>query len=316
MAEDENEDEDNQSVNWDRDEVSPVMKYWKYNSKIARCEMSHCTRVPHEFVYSQNGHIFLLGELRARHDFSLLLLLRAWQGPWEPERHMSFQPQFRNVVKTIFLSSPRLDFPNEVALSIVSFLNREWWPDKRQQCWSYECQHNRTIRKIQQKVELKDKSSTLPEAKLSSARNFQYCPNCHFAQYCSDECRQNDYKSMHKKMCCRPPLCFTPDEAEFELVTNVFRSMKLDVPSFLKPSREAVVSKHSDMDEKQAPTKGAPESMEITEDVNGDEEDGWESIDEDDEMSHDSHVSHDQASSTELIYKYFKKYSYDPRRPF
>jgi hypothetical protein len=32
MVEDENEDEDNQSVNWDRDEVSPVMiSYWKSN---------------------------------------------------------------------------------------------------------------------------------------------------------------------------------------------------------------------------------------------------------------------------------------------
>jgi hypothetical protein len=44
MVEDENEDEDNQSVNWDRDEVSPVMiSYWKSNCKIVRCEMSHST---------------------------------------------------------------------------------------------------------------------------------------------------------------------------------------------------------------------------------------------------------------------------------
>lgn len=119
-------------------------------------------------------------------------------------------------------------------------------------------------------------------------------------------------------MCCRPPLCFTPDEAEIDLVSEVFHSMTLDAPSFLNSSREIVSSKLLAMDEKQSQNESAPKSMEIAiaDEVSGDEEDGWESIDEDDEMSHESHFSHDQAVSTELIYKYFKKYSYDPRRPF
>jgi hypothetical protein len=73
----------------------------------------------------KNDHFLTHDELKARHDFSLLLLVRAWQAPWNPESHMSFQPEFRKAVETIFLCSKKRGFPVGVGRSILSFLDRE-----------------------------------------------------------------------------------------------------------------------------------------------------------------------------------------------
>ena len=245
------------------------------------------------------------GELRARHDFSLLMLLRAWQAPWSPGTHMSFQPAFRNAVDTIACCTHKLGYPNEIVYFIGSFLNRDWWPDERKQCWSYECQLDKAVESATRNFD------AFSEKSNESTGRFEYCPRCHVAMYCSKECREKDFKAGHKRKCCRPPmLSAAADYEEAQLCVEIFKNGDTPLPSFLG-SRCNKLAMNAGLAADSSVT-GA-EASESSEEEAADDDDGsWESIESDDEET----IEEEEARSVQTteIYKYFKKHTYDPAR--
>jgi MYND finger len=244
-----------------------------------------------------------VGEIRARHDFTLLLLLRAWQAPWSPESHASFQPDFREAVKMVAQCTHRLGFPHEVMLAVCSFLNRDWWEDSRKQCWSYECLCEQSSKAVAQKFSGQNAISAAPAT-------LEYCPRCRVAMYCSKDCRDNDYKLGHKKSCCRPPMQSTvPVKEELQLCVEILNDGTTPLPTFLTSRntaaadlvRQALIVPGND--------NGNPGSN--LGDSDDDDEGSWETVDSGDEEMEEADVS--RITTTARIYKYFKETSYDTK---
>lgn len=234
--------------------------------------------------------------MRAIYDYSLLLLSRAWQAPWTPDSHASFQPALRQANMMVAKCAHRLGLPDELTSKILSFLNRKWWPDARRQCWSYECQLNSLVKSVSRKF---SENNSGP-VNLRVAPTLSYC-RCGVAMYCSKECRESDYKARHKKVCCRPPFISNiPDEKEMQLCIAVF-SHSADSP-------EKVIYHTNPNHDDEDYGKDCENDGDINPNENDDE--SWETVASDEDVGYEDVLM----SSKTLLYKYFKEKTYDMQR--
>jgi hypothetical protein len=178
---------------WETDEVRPAKKNCLFPIHHA-----------HEVVllFLQENHVLTRGEQRARYDFSLMLLLKAWRAPWTAGSHLSFQPAFRDAARCVMLCAHRRRMPNEVGLRIVEFLGRDFWPDDRDQCWNSECQMTQLKKRFMQKRLERHSNNTVRDVPLAIA--IQTCPICNIPRYCSKKCKTQDSKARHKRVCNAP----------------------------------------------------------------------------------------------------------------
>lgn len=230
-----------------------------------------------------------------------MLLLRAWQAPWSPTTHASFQPDFRNAAKAVALCTHKLGFPHEIVSGICSFLNRDWWDDSRKQCWSYDCRSEMNFKILSPKKSEQCTSDTKTEA-------LEYCPNCRVALYCSKNCREKDYKETHKKRCCRPPFRTTlPDYEELQLCVEILQTGDTSLPQFLTARSTAAID-----NVRQASMFPSSTNQSIgDENVDDDSDAGsWETVGSD-EGADDTEMS--PITKTTRIYKYFKETAYKPK---
>ncbi|GKY93881.1 hypothetical protein MPSEU_000355000 [Mayamaea pseudoterrestris] len=226
----------------------------------------------------EDEHELTRGELRARHDLSLLLLFRAWSAPWNPSSHLSFQPEFRQAAKCVMLSTHRLAMPRDVGLRIVEFLGRDFWPDDRVQCWRFECAEVTIFTRV-----AGDRRATT-SIRSAAVR----CPGCRIASYCCTSCMKDDYKDDHKRFCGVPP--FRPITA----------------------SEEGLVAKILDGDANIFPIEDATDDPMVVDNA------GFQEGSDDDEWSDIGSNAEEEAESTltRTIYRFFEEKTYTPRGVF
>jgi MYND finger len=193
-------------------------------------------------------------ELSVRHDFTLLLLLRAWQAPWTPETHASFQPQFRAAVETVAKATHKLGLPHS-----------------RKQCWCYACLVEKSTNSIAQKM-----SPEYPSANDTSVTGpLEYCPHCKVAMYCSKACRNNDYYIGHKARCGRPPMISNhPLSKELLLYSKILTNDGEDtsLPSFLLPYIGRMKAIEEDVNDRSSCSDGSWETVSNSDDDNASNE--------------------------------------------
>jgi hypothetical protein len=214
-------------------------------------------------------------------DCTLLAMVRAWNAPWSPESHMSYQPQFRHAINTVALCTHRLGMPNELVHHIGEFMHRDWWDDERKTCFDYDCQAEQVMKNMKRKfgaAQAGKLPSPGPVACIS-------CPGCHQTHYCSKEHRESDYKEGHKNQCGTVPFC-APSKEEVDLFAALFGGKGA-------PELPAATLAHSEDGDDVADM-----------DVDDDDEGSWESIDSDEEDELDN--GEIQPTKTRLIYKFFK----------
>jgi hypothetical protein len=245
-------------------------------------------------IAEKEGHVLSPRELDFRYRFTLMSLVRSWQAPWTPASHASFQPGFREAVKTISLCTHRLNMPNEIAMRVSTFLSRQWWPDERRQCWSYACQAEQVYRQMQRKSTSNSAAEPDTPAGRRALTSFP-CPNCQVAWYCSAACQEDDFKAGHKKGCCAPPFISVPSPSEYELYRAVFKD---SIPSALVC---VPVQANPGINN---PNPSLEEDSELDidgDDANEDDDGSWESFD-----SNDSQVADEVSSTTRVICEFFK----------
>jgi hypothetical protein len=229
----------------------------------------------------EDDHVLTRGEQRARYDFSLMLLLRAWQAPWKPRTHYSFQPEFRGAAKCIMQCTHHLSMPKEIGQRIIEYLPRSFWPDDRNQCWNFECPDS--VASLLKKVQGNRSSTTNIQSVLP-------CSKCHIPIYCSESCRKTDWKEDHKRFCKVPPFCkIGPFEERF-------------IASISNESADGMAEvKHVDSEDGDVVMKEAESDKAVE-----DNEEDWSDI--------DSQVEDDQpVSRTQRIYRFFEEKTYTPR---
>jgi hypothetical protein len=250
------------------------------------------------FLDRQDEHVLTVGEIRARHDFTLLLLQRVWQAPWLPETHASFQPRFRDAVKAVALCTHRLGFPHDTMVAVCSFLNRDWWEEPRKKCWTYECLCEQSFKTIEQRF------SHNTSIDSPAAVTPEYCPHCRVAMYCSKECRDKDFKVGHKKKCCRPPFSSTaPDKEELQLCVEILKDSVTPLPPFLTSRSTAGVDIVGQV-------FAAPDGDTVDDEMGDVDDDGsWETVESGDEETKEAEGP--TIPKTARIYKFFKDRAYN-----
>jgi len=188
------------------------------------------------------------------------------------------------------LATHRLAMPKDVGHRINEFLNREWWHNERMMCWNQACQKSH------------DPEGWLVGSDGSAPRNLKRyptltaCPHCDVAVYCSEECRQMDWKESHKQFCNVPP-CRVPTSEEEVLIKSVTGSTS-------GSHREASLTQNT---KEKAGDSALAEDDVAEEDVDDDE--GWEDIDSDDDEGSNA----EPLSKTREIYKFYKDNAYTQR---
>jgi hypothetical protein len=230
----------------------------------------------------KEDHILGTEENKAMVDFTLLALVRAWNAPWSPESHMSYQPQFRQAITTVALCTHRLGMPNELVRHIGEFMHRDWWDDERKMCFDYDCQVEQVAKNMKRKFAAGQTGKLQPPACIP-------CPSCHLCNYCDLEDLDSDYKDGHKNLCGTAPFC-PPSKEENDLFAALFGS-------------------DSSAQELAAPTHAHTEDADVNDD--DDDEGSWESMDSDEEEL-DSDAT--KPTKTRLILQFFKKEVYSKRK--
>lgn len=238
-------------------------------------------------------------ELEARVDFSTLALVRAWDAPWSPQSHMSFQPLFRAAVKTLGLCTHRLGMPNELVHRISEFMHRDWWHDERKTCFDYECQVEQVGKSWKRKVTSRLKGVSPPSGPTACVS----CPGCRLTNYCSNEHLEVDFKGGHKNHCGLVPFC-APTKEETGLFASLFPDD--DVTGVTQGSGDPGIDIMEEDGGGDADTM--EEDVVVGDATDGD--DDWESIDSDEEDMGDADA---QATNTQLIHQFFKKAVYNKR---
>ena len=217
--------------------------------------------------------------LSARYDFTLLMLLRAWHSPWTPSSHLSYSLPFRRSISTLALCAHRYQIPSDIVVHVNSFLQRSWWQDDRQCCWSRDCQLNHMKRDFQAKISSRQGNW---EAGSNTAGKkpppLVVCPGCRVASVCSRECLKHLHQDGHKRHCGRPPYRTPFSDEDNNLCREIFGT---------EEENQEVVS----------------------EDIVVDDDESWESVDSDGDVG--------DASRSDIIFSFFnnKAYKHQQREP-
>uniref|UniRef100_A0A7S2XM59 Uncharacterized protein n=1 Tax=Attheya septentrionalis TaxID=420275 RepID=A0A7S2XM59_9STRA len=223
----------------------------------------------------------------ACHDFSLVLLRRAWQKPWTPQSNLSFSHSFRQTIWTMSLCAHRLGMPSDVAQLVNSFLPRDWFSDEREVCWCQDCMMRDMVQKLYRpQFRFMDAEKDNAKANISvvqpAPKELQTCSGCRLVKYRSKECRNILDEHFHEQ-CGKPPFRI-PGVQEKILC------------------REALKRWHGQSYEIESDDTIGGESNQ------GDDDDAssdWESIN-----SHDEENGEDDSSFTHFVLKWFTKRSY------
>jgi hypothetical protein len=219
-------------------------------------------------------------ETRAWNDFNMFALINAWNAPWSPERHMSYPPGFREAISTLARCTHYVGIPNVLNTRIFEFLNREWWPDQRRQCFQYDCQLEQCMKYFQ----AKDIARPIQKA----ADSVTHC-KCHVVAYCSKNCRDKDRKDGHQKICGRPPLRIpTKEDARIFDAVRAFASGNHFTSSDVGVSTETLES-------------------EVVDDGDDGDNGSWESVDSDDDGNVESEENN---TRTHMIVQFFDRTCY------
>jgi hypothetical protein len=246
-------------------------------------------------------------DLCARNDLQLMLLQRAWQAPWSPETHASYQPSFRVAVVTIAKSIHRLGFPHEIMLSICSFLQRDWWHDERRQCWNYACLSAKSMKMISHKMAPSyDDASPADD---HPPMHFEYCRRCRVASYCGKSCKSRDLYVGHKARCC-PALSKPPKDDEIQLYTKILveKGSKSTLPTFLQYWAHLIHRKIEKTVTTEDTKTTGDNLVQVENNDDDDEKDdsSWETVDSSEgEEDGASIVDESKMSTTQLVRKYF-----------
>ncbi|KAI2492662.1 Sodium/calcium exchanger protein [Fragilaria crotonensis] len=232
------------------------------------------------WVYDEDKKPVSSVHLSARYDFTLLKLVQAWNAPWSPGRHHSFQSQFRAAVQTLFLCSNRLGLPQDIAGHIAKFLPRSFWPDERARCWCDDCSVDNSVSLMMWKLsgKVEEQKPKLQVTKLC---------DCKVAMYRNNEHRKRD-SGQHRKWCQSIPLCI-PGPAEERFCQIIDAKLKGEIVTGISQATQEIESEVQGDDD---------------DDDDDDDEGSWESIDSEDEANEET------KSTTEMIYDFFRKRSY------
>ena len=259
--------------------------------------------------------------LAARYDFTLLMMIRAWNAPWTPTSSFSFSVPFRKAITTLALCAHRYGVPADIAAVVNSFLPREWWSDDRRQCWCHDCQLKQVSDMIRDKVAkrecrdveaaVNDKAPPPPtmhntsilrlsshsEPKLSALSTVQTCPGCNLAMYCSREHRKYLWQDGHKRVCGTPPFR-VPGVDEELFCREVFGGPTPTATDTYHENESVGLESHT---------------SEVSDEVVSDDDSGdWESID-----SNEESPPVEECTKTEIIHRFFdsKAYKVQDRQP-
>ena len=153
--------------------------------------------------YDDEGMRLQGGYLKARYDFSLLLLKQAWAEPWSFKNHSSYQPAFRDAVWTMLLCAHRYGMSSDIPNTICSYLSRSFWKDDRIRCWRYECEVENMDYLIYNRGQPKSQPPLV-------------CINCMTAHACNEKHLSQLLHEGHRRVCKLPPMrVFTKDDAVF-----------------------------------------------------------------------------------------------------
>ena len=225
---------------------------------------------------------YSVDELKALHDLSLLFLRKAWNEPWTPSSHLSFQKPFRDAVKTINLIGHRHNFPIDLCLHINSYLSRDWWPDENARCWCYDCQ----IAELKYYLD-SDHSDIQNE---TSNKKLLKCNGCKIAHACSKKHMKEVFIEGHLRLCNCPPM-------------RVPTAEDRDICEWYIDNRDTI---DQNIDTIQIESMFNTMSLTTgTEDVINDDEDEWESVSSSEEVPN---------TVKSVILQYFETKSYAIQR--
>lgn len=203
---------------------------------------------------------------------------------------MSFQPKMRQAIQTMAICAHRIDMPMEIHHRIASFLNRDWWPDDMSECWNSDCQISNIRRATDAYSEYVMTTGSEGNQQFADflvskpCATLKSCSKCNVAKYCSKRCKDFSYKVSHKRCCAKPPCCkgtSTFDEIQLYRDVEALRSIKM--PFFIKCSE----SKDNDAN--------------MSDD---DDNESWESMETETDDTN-------EIRTTDIIYKFFNKHSYN-----
>ena len=211
--------------------------------------------------------------LSARYDLTLLMLLRAWHSPWTPSSHLSYSVPFRRSISTLALCAHRYQIPSDIVVHVNSFLQRSWWQDDRQCCWSRDCQLSKMKKSFQTKILSRQGNWDAGSSTGTAGNKFPplvVCPGCKVASVCSRECWKHLHQDGHKRHCGRPPFRTPFSDEDNNLCRQLFGTEEEDQEF-------------------------------VSEDIVDDDE-SWESVDSDEEVT--------DASRSDIVFSFFNNKVY------
>lgn len=233
------------------------------------------------WAQTEEGDVLDYTGLASRYDFSLMLLVREWDKPWNPSSNLSFGIPFRRAIKELAICAHRFGVPSDIVVAVNSFLPRSWWPDERDSCWCRDCQMLCLKDRFKEKILARqsnwseyDKDASAKSQPTKIPSSLITC-KCNIAQACSKDHMVYINQEGHKRCCGLPPL----------------RELTEEDKAFMKDV----------MGEESLEIEDECEEIEEGEDV--DEDGDWESVDSNEHYT-------DSRTRSEKITKYFQDNSY------
>lgn len=244
--------------------------------------------------YIDEDNLFINGRrLAARYDYTLLKLKMAWNSPWTPESHLSFQPQFREAASTLALCAQRVGVPQELMRQVVAFFHRDWWLDARKECWNEDCQMRELYSSLTKRSILRSnpngggRRASGRAAKKGVPLPTVLCKGCETVAFCNNKtCRKDIWQDGHKRYCGSCPFRL-PRKAE-RIFCDYVDGLDDDV------TNENGSGGPLDTDDEQESVGSEGEGE--------DDNVSWESVD-----SADFEEELGPASKTDAIYSFFEK---------
>lgn len=133
--------------------------------------------------------------------------------------HRSFNAPFKEAVWALLCVSYVANMPNDCAIYVCSFLNRNFWETEEETvCWNPECEVEGRFGEMNyddREKERKDRKG----GKRNEAAEVR-CENCAFGRWCSKKCHDDD-KYDHRRHCLFGGSKFQPNGTEAMLCSFI-----------------------------------------------------------------------------------------------